>query len=101
VIVHIHDIFLPADYPKEWVPKRYKSYAEQYLIQVLLTHSIAYELLWASSYIGFNHPEKLEKAFPSWWDSHLKMPEANKIATPSLDERMVWPCRFWMKNGVK
>jgi hypothetical protein len=30
VIIHVHDMFLPAEYPKEWVLKNYRFWTEQY-----------------------------------------------------------------------
>ena len=33
VLVHIHDIFLPYDYPQEW---RWRHYSEQYLLAAVL-----------------------------------------------------------------
>ncbi|MGW1975757.1 class I SAM-dependent methyltransferase [Streptomyces sp. NPDC001889] len=34
VLVHVHDIMLPADYPESW---RWRHYSEQYLLAALLT----------------------------------------------------------------
>lgn len=36
VIVHIHDIFLPEEYPREWVLDKHIFWAEQYLLQAFL-----------------------------------------------------------------
>lgn len=33
VIVHVHDIFLPCEYPKEWVLNLRRFWNEQYLLQ--------------------------------------------------------------------
>lgn len=35
VLVHIHDIFLPHEYPKEWVLGENRSWNEQYLVHAL------------------------------------------------------------------
>jgi len=37
VIVHSHDIFLPSEYPKNWILKDFIFYNEQYLLQAFLT----------------------------------------------------------------
>jgi hypothetical protein len=50
VLVHFHDIFLPADYPPEW-QDRY--YSEQYLLACyLLARTDLFEVLLANSFIS-------------------------------------------------
>lgn len=66
VIVHAHDIFLPAEYPKEWVLKDCRFWTEQYLLQTFLTFNYAFEVLWAGSYMHLKYPDKLEKSFNSY-----------------------------------
>ncbi|MCD4676680.1 MAG: class I SAM-dependent methyltransferase, partial [Desulfobacula sp.] len=51
VIVHIHDIFLPAEYKKDWVLKDYRFWTEQYLLQAFLAFNDSFEILWAGSYM--------------------------------------------------
>ena len=46
VIVHVHDIFLPAEYPKEWILKDYRFWTEQYILQAFLVFNNAFEVLW-------------------------------------------------------
>ena len=64
VIVHIHDIFWPHHYPKEWVVERQFFWTEQYLLQALLTHNATFEVLWCGSYMYLKYPERLRAAFP-------------------------------------
>ena len=66
VIVHVHDIFLPAEYPKEWVLKKYLFWTEQYLLQAFLIFNATFKVLWAGSYMHLKHPDKLEVAFSSY-----------------------------------
>jgi hypothetical protein len=80
VIVHVHDIFLPSEYPKEWVLKKYIFWNEQYLLQAFLTFNDSFEVLWAGSYMHLKHPDKLEEAFSSY----------------KRDES--WPGSFWMRK---
>ncbi len=47
VLVHIHDIFLPGDYPASW---QWRGYNEQLGIAALL-HSGGYDILWSSHYV--------------------------------------------------
>lgn len=37
VLIHIHDIFLPFDYPEPWLTKQFFFWNEQYLLQGLLS----------------------------------------------------------------
>lgn len=79
-IVHIHDIFLPAEYPKEWVLRDYRFWTEQYLLQAFLTFNECFEVLWAGSYIHLKHPGRLETAFSSY------------------NKDREWPGSFWMRR---
>ena len=85
VIVHVHDIFLPAEYPKEWVVRERRFWTEQYLLQAFLTFCDSFEVLWAGSYMHLNYPDKLEGAFSSY-NSYCK------------DPRLVGPGSFWMRR---
>ena len=51
VIIHIHDIFLPFEYPREWIMEEGWRWNEQYLVQALLMFSDVYEVLWAGYYL--------------------------------------------------
>jgi len=66
VIVQAHDIFLPTEYPREWVLKDYIFWTEQYLLQAFLAFNDSFEVLWAGSYMHLQHPDKLETAFSSY-----------------------------------
>jgi hypothetical protein len=66
VIVHVHDIFLPAQYPEKWVLKQYVFYTEQQLLQSFLAFNDSFEVLWGGSFMHMKHPEKLERAFSSY-----------------------------------
>lgn len=45
VLVHVHDIFLPREYPRAWIEQEGKFWAEQYLLQALLCLNDAYEVV--------------------------------------------------------
>ena len=57
VLVHVHDIFLPYDYPADWIVERGWDWSEQYLIQALLTENRSYDVLWAGHYLQRTWPE--------------------------------------------
>jgi predicted O-methyltransferase YrrM len=66
VVVHIHDIFLPAEYPQDWILKNFRFWTEQYLLQAFLEFNDSFEILWAGHYFHLKYPEKLEEAFKSY-----------------------------------
>lgn len=49
-IIHIHDIFLPSDYPADWA---WRGYNEQSAIATLLLHD-RYEILFSSQHVVTN-----------------------------------------------
>jgi hypothetical protein len=96
VIVHIHDIFLPAEYPEKFVMNNLCFWGEQYLLEAFLSYNRAFRVLWASSSIQFLCRDVLERYFPAWTGSFSRMPSKLKMFTPTLDNNNVWPCSFWM-----
>jgi hypothetical protein len=69
VIVHVHDIFLPFDYRRDWVLDEFRFWTEQYLLQAFLTFNSDFEVLMANSYLNHYHQEDLKATFPdlsSW-----------------------------------
>jgi hypothetical protein len=51
VLIHYHDIFLPFDYPREWVVENRWSWNEQYLVQALLDGSYRLEVVWPGHFL--------------------------------------------------
>ncbi len=51
VIVHLHDIFLPFEYPREWLVERGWKWNEQYLVQAMLQDSRAFAAIWPGHYV--------------------------------------------------
>ena len=45
VLVHVHDVYLPWPYPREWVAHNRWYWAEQYLLQALLSENPRWEIL--------------------------------------------------------
>ncbi len=62
VIVHIHDIFLPNEYLKEWVVEENRSWNEQYILRALLMFSSAFKVVFGSAYAYSVMPELLREA---------------------------------------
>jgi len=64
VIVHIHDIFTPADYPENWLKGRVRFWNEQYLLEAFLTHNPDWEIIGALNYLHHHH-DVLRQIAPS------------------------------------
>jgi predicted O-methyltransferase YrrM len=69
VIVHVHDIFLPFEYRRDWVLDEFRFWTEQYLLQAFLMFNSEFEVLMANSYLNHYHRADFKAAFPglpSW-----------------------------------
>ena len=75
VIVHIHDIFLPFEYRRDWVLDEFRFWSEQYLLQAFLAFNSEFEVLMASGYLAHRYLEDIKAAFPSL--EKLKVPLPN------------------------
>jgi predicted O-methyltransferase YrrM len=98
VIVHLHDIFYPADYPRDAVLKFLWFWSEQYLLEALLMSNTGFEVLWASSAMHLLCRDLLDEVFPRWPGSYACMPAKTRQFIPTLDGKRVWPSSFWMKK---
>lgn len=65
VIIHVHDVFLPYDYPRQWIVENRWNWTEQYLLHALLLDSDDYEVLWCGHYLQRTRPGIL-KSFKHW-----------------------------------
>jgi hypothetical protein len=64
VIVHIHDIFLPRDYPAEWVVDEVRFWNEQYLLEAFLTLNSDWKVIGALNFLRHHHYEELKAKCP-------------------------------------
>jgi hypothetical protein len=62
VVIHVHDIFFPHDYPLERVLGEKLSWNEQYLLRAMLMFSNAFEVMFGTSYVEHYFPELCKKA---------------------------------------
>lgn len=69
VIVHVHDIFSPRDYPRDWIVDKLRFWNEQYLLEAFLTENDKWQILGATNYLFWHHFEELRAACP-----HAKSP---------------------------
>jgi hypothetical protein len=65
VIVHVHDIFFPFDYRRDWVKEELRFWTEQYLLQAFLAFNSEFEVLIANGYLTYCYGKDLKATFPS------------------------------------
>lgn len=65
VIVHLHDIFLPNEVPRDLVKSKHFFWTEQYLLQAFLAFNSEFEVLFANEYMAQRHSLEAEAAFPN------------------------------------
>jgi predicted O-methyltransferase YrrM len=56
VLVHIHDIFWPFEYPSEWL-QQHRDWTELYLLRAMLTGTASWRIELFSSWLWTVHPE--------------------------------------------
>lgn len=65
VLIHIHDIFLPHEYPEPWVVEGW-GWNEMYLLRSFLLFNSAFEILWGTAYMLTFHRDHVQGAFPEF-----------------------------------
>jgi hypothetical protein len=63
VLVHVHDVFTPGDYPAEWSRRRW-FWTEQYVVEALLTDNARLDVVLAVHDLLTRYPGELGKACP-------------------------------------
>lgn len=84
VVVHVHDINLPVEYPRHYLEGYRYFFNEQYLLQAFLAFNSRFEMLWPARHMLLNHPERV-RALSAGYD-------AMKWRYPHLE-----PSSFWMR----
>lgn len=72
VLVHVHDMFLPGEYPSSWVLEGW-GWNEIYLMQSFLDFNSAFEVAFSVHWMLQNHPEALREAFPDLSERETKL----------------------------
>jgi predicted O-methyltransferase YrrM len=65
VVVHIHDIFLPGEYPPQWVLSGW-AWNEQYLLQAFLSFNREFEVVLSLGWLAHREPQVIEAAIPGF-----------------------------------
>lgn len=63
VIVHIHDVPWPFEYPEKWI-REGRAYNEAYLLRAFLQYNAAFEILFFNSFIARHHAELIKRIMP-------------------------------------
>ncbi|WP_448582393.1 class I SAM-dependent methyltransferase [Thermaurantiacus sp.] len=64
VYVSIDDIFTPYDYPEAWLRAQRRLWAEQYLLEAILSHNDRFEIVMALLWLRDQAPDAVHRAFP-------------------------------------
>jgi hypothetical protein len=62
--IHFHDIFLPREYPVEWLRDEFRMWNEQYLLEAFLLGNVSFRIMAALNYLQRKYPGEVAKAFP-------------------------------------
>ena len=64
VLIHVHDIFTPKDYPREWIVEEGRIWTEQYLLEAFLSHNCDFRVIGAVNYLHHHHRDALARVAP-------------------------------------
>jgi len=62
ILIHFHDIFLPHEYPREWVVERNWFWNEQYLLRAFLMYNEAFRVVLMNHHFLYTYPQVAEEA---------------------------------------
>jgi len=66
VLIHFHDVFLPYEYPRDWVITRRRAWAEQYLLHAFLAYNPEFDVLLPLHAVSRAFPERLGRIVPTF-----------------------------------
>jgi hypothetical protein len=64
VYVHIHDVFTPRDYLREWVVDEIKLWNEQYLLEAFLSFNSKFRVIGAVNFLTHHYPAEIGSRLP-------------------------------------
>lgn len=64
VVVHIHDIFSPKNYLREWLQNEVRFWNEQYLLEAFLSHNDSWKIVGALNLLHHHHYAELKSVAP-------------------------------------
>ena len=66
VVVHVHDIFIPAEYPRHWIDEGRFFWNEQYLLEAFLSYNCEFEVIMPVHAVWRLHPQAFREMIPAW-----------------------------------
>jgi hypothetical protein len=66
VVVHIHDMFWPFEYPYDWVVRENRSWNEIYAIRALLSENQRWRILFFNDYLAKLEHEMVAQTYPDF-----------------------------------
>jgi hypothetical protein len=82
VLIHVHDIFSPRDYPEYWISRKARFWNEQYLLEAFLSFNNRFKVIGAVNFLKHHYPDELASCCP--------------ILAEQMDSRE--PGSFWMRR---
>lgn len=64
VIIHFHDIFIPFEYPEDWVKEKQIFWNEQYLLHSFMMYNSDFEIMLANYFLSQIDLDKLKQLVP-------------------------------------
>jgi hypothetical protein len=64
VLIHVHDIHWPFEYPEVWVFEEKHSWNEAYIVHAFLQYNASFEILYWSNFVFSNLLEELRSLMP-------------------------------------
>jgi hypothetical protein len=61
VVVHVHDIFWPFEYPPSWL-REHRDWNENYFLHAFLCHNASWQLMIFNSWIANIHADELPRS---------------------------------------
>ncbi|MBN2562024.1 MAG: class I SAM-dependent methyltransferase [Phycisphaerae bacterium] len=84
VLVHVHDVSLPKNYPRVYF-EQHLYWNEQYVLQAFLAFNSRFEVIWPGNYLMCRHRARIEAAFPEILEQRKTYPDSE-------------PTSFWMRT---
>lgn len=64
VLVHVHDIFWPFEYPQQWYAEG-RAWNEAHFMRAFLMFNTGFSIEYFNHYVACRHPEALERSIPA------------------------------------
>jgi predicted O-methyltransferase YrrM len=78
VVVHIHDMFVPGEYPEEWVLDG-RAWNELYLVRAFLVFNSAFRIEFGAQYMLKHHRDLVREAFPGMNEERYAHPGGGSL----------------------